>query len=128
LKTIFHQIIDGEIPAEKLHEDDLCIAIKDVDPVAEEHYLVIPKQTIPDLQSAGEEDKQLMGHLMLVAAKLTEGRDFRLVAKISPIIRLCNYPEIRVNATSGKNRIAAAITAFIFCSCNLVRNGKHQGS
>lgn len=79
MSTIFHKIIEGEIPSEKIHEDDKCIAIRDISPVAPEHYLVIPKKTLPDLQSADSGDKELLGHLMVVASQLTKGRDFRLV-------------------------------------------------
>lgn len=68
--SIFHKIISREVPAEIIYEDELSIAIKDINPVAEFHYLVIPKKTIAKLSEAKEADKELLGHLLLVANKL----------------------------------------------------------
>ena len=74
---IFCKIIAGEIPSEKVHDDDLCIAFKDINPKAPFHALVVPKEHIPmvsDLKE-GEHDK-LIGHMVHVANKLakdTEG-------------------------------------------------------
>ena len=47
--TIFQKIIRGEIPCEKLYEDDLCLAFNDISAQAPIHYLVIPKKPIPSL-------------------------------------------------------------------------------
>ena len=81
--TLFEKIINKEIPADILYEDDLSIVIKDINPQAPTHLLIIPKKVIPKLSDAIEEDKQLLGHLMLVAGKMAEklGLDdtFRLV-------------------------------------------------
>jgi len=70
MATIFEQIIQGEIPAEFMHQDDKCIAIKDINPAAPVHFLVIPRKVIPKLTDAGEKDPALLGHLLQVAAKL----------------------------------------------------------
>ena len=70
--TIFSKIIKKEIPAEFLYEDDQCIAIKDVNSQAPVHILVIPKKPIAKLVDAAEEDKMLLGHLLLVAGKITQ--------------------------------------------------------
>ncbi|KAK3732890.1 hypothetical protein QZH41_003032 [Actinostola sp. cb2023] len=81
--TIFGKIIRKEIPSDFLHEDDQCIAINDINPQAPTHVLVIPKKPIPQLSKAGEEDEQLLGHLLLVAKKvanqLSLGNGFRIV-------------------------------------------------
>lgn len=81
--TIFGKIISGEIPSEFIYEDELCIAINDINPQAPIHVLVIPKKGIPRLVDAREEDQVLLGHLMLVAGKVAEqlgvGDAFRLV-------------------------------------------------
>lgn len=81
--TIFSKIIRGEIPSEFLYEDDLCIAINDINPQAPVHVLVIPKQCIPRLVDAQVNDEALLGHLMLVAGELARqlgvGEAFRLV-------------------------------------------------
>lgn len=69
-KTIFKRIIDGEIPADRLYEDDRCLAFRDVRPQAPTHVLVIPKQEIPSLAGAASGDQALLGHLLLVARQL----------------------------------------------------------
>lgn len=63
--TLFQKIIDKEIPAEIVLEDDQCIAIRDVNPQAPTHILVIPKKAIVNILGAEGEDQALMGHLML---------------------------------------------------------------
>jgi len=68
--TIFGKIISGEIPGSFLYEDDHCIAINDINPQAPVHVLVIPKQEIPRLVDATEDDQALLGHLMLAASKV----------------------------------------------------------
>ena len=64
--TIFGKIIKGEIPCEKLFEDDFCLAFNDVSPQAPIHFLVIPKKSIVNLSECNEKDKDLLGHLLLV--------------------------------------------------------------
>lgn len=82
-KTIFERILDGEAPADKVYEDDKAIVIKDVNPKAPTHLLVIPRKPIPRLADAEEADKELLGHLLLVAGRVARqlGTDeaFRLV-------------------------------------------------
>lgn len=69
-ETVFHKIINRELPATIHFEDEHCIAISDLHPVADTHLLIIPKATIPKISEATEEDASLLGHLLLVAAKL----------------------------------------------------------
>ncbi len=71
-KTIFERIINREIPAKIEHEDDLCIAIHDLNPQAPIHILVIPKKVIPRVGEADAGDQQVLGHLLLIAARLAE--------------------------------------------------------
>ena len=83
-KTVFARIIDGEIPTEKLYEDEHCIVIQDINPQAPTHVLLIPKTTdMPRLADAQEQHQALLGHLLLVAGKVARqlGVDdaFRLV-------------------------------------------------
>lgn len=82
--TLFTRIIDREIPADIVYEDEHCIAIKDIAPKAPTHLLVIPKKPIPRLVDATAEDKALLGHLMLAAAEIARqagvGEAFRLIA------------------------------------------------
>jgi len=70
MKTLFQKIIDREIPAKLVHEDDLCIAIHDINPQAPVHVLVIPKKPLPRLNEAGAADQAVLGHLLLTAAAL----------------------------------------------------------
>ncbi|MFP4167015.1 MAG: histidine triad nucleotide-binding protein [Opitutales bacterium] len=70
MKTLFERIIDREVPATIEHEDDQCIVIRDIDPQAPTHLLVVPKKVIPRLAEAGEEDRELLGHLLLTAASM----------------------------------------------------------
>jgi len=87
-KTIFRKIIDREIPAEIVYEDDLCLAFKDINPQALHHVLVIPKKEIPTVNDIAEADKPLIGHLFLVIAKIAAqlGLDggYRVVANCGP--------------------------------------------
>jgi len=69
-ETIFTKIINREIPSDIIYEDEQCIAIKDIAPKAPIHLLVIPKKPIPRLVDANEEDKALLGHLMLAAGEI----------------------------------------------------------
>lgn len=81
--TIFSKIIAGEIPAEKIYEDDHCIAINDINPQAPVHVLVIPKKAIAKLSDATAEDQDVLGHLMLAAGRVAEqlgvAEAFRLI-------------------------------------------------
>ncbi len=70
-KTIFKRIIDGEIPADIIYEDDQCLAFKDVNPQAPVHVLVIPRKEIPSVAHLADEDGSLMGHLLLIVRNLS---------------------------------------------------------
>ena len=69
-KTIFAKIIDREIPAEILYEDDLALAFKDINPQAPVHVLVIPKKPLVSLAEAEADDAALLGHLLIVLKNL----------------------------------------------------------
>lgn len=70
--TIFGKIIRGELPAEKVFENERILAIKDINPVAPVHVLIIPKKVIPDLQSVAEDDLPLIGEVAAVAQALAK--------------------------------------------------------
>lgn len=80
--SIFTKIINGDIPADILYEDEYCVCINDIQPQAPTHVLVIPRKPIPRLADAGAEDKALLGHLMLsvgdIARKLGVDEAFRV--------------------------------------------------
>lgn len=71
-ETIFTKIINREIPATIVYEDDLAIAFKDINPQAPTHILVIPKKIIPKLDDATSTDQALLGHLLLCIAKIAQ--------------------------------------------------------
>jgi len=81
--TLFSKIIDGEIPADIVYEDELCLAFRDINPQAPVHVLVIPKQPIARLTDTGPDDQALLGHLFLKATEIAQqqgcGEAFRLV-------------------------------------------------
>lgn len=70
MSTIFKRIIDREIPADIVYEDDLCLAFRDVTPQAPVHVLVIPKQEIASVDAIGEEDAALLGHIWVVIGRI----------------------------------------------------------
>ena len=71
-ETLFTKIINGDIPADIVYEDEHCFAIKDIAPKAPTHLLVIPKKPIPRLVDATPEDKGLLGHLMLAVGEIAK--------------------------------------------------------
>lgn len=83
MSTIFAKIINREIPASIVYEDDHCLAFRDVNPQAPIHVLVIPKKEIPQLSDATAEDQALLGHLLVAAGRIARdlgvGDAFRLV-------------------------------------------------
>lgn len=70
--TVFGKILRGEIPCDLVYEDDHAIAFRDINPAAPTHILVIPREHIVNLFDAEARHAELLGHLMLVAAKVAE--------------------------------------------------------
>jgi histidine triad (HIT) family protein len=68
--TLFEKIIAREVPADIVHEDDLCLAFHDISPQAPTHILVIPKKVIPRVGEAVQEDRDVLGHLLLTAGRI----------------------------------------------------------
>ncbi len=86
-RTIFKKIIDGDIPAELLYEDEICLAFRDIAPVAPTHILVIPRQEIRSLAEATGQDQSQLGHILLVISRLAreqglEENGYRVVTNI----------------------------------------------
>lgn len=82
--TLFEKIIAREIPAQILHDDDQCVALRDINPQAPVHFLVVPKKVIPRLGEASPGDEPLLGHLLIVAAQVArqeglESNGYRIV-------------------------------------------------
>ena len=83
-KTIFQKIIEKEIPADIIFEDELCIVIKDINPQAPIHLLIIPKKQIPKLSDANNNDLEILGHLMLIVGNMS--RQFNVEEAFNVVI------------------------------------------
>ena len=68
--TIFTKIINREIPAQIVYEDDLCLAFRDVHPQAPTHILLIPKKEIASMNDIRDSDAEVMGRLMTTVPKI----------------------------------------------------------
>ena len=68
---IFCKIIAGEIPSKKLYEDELCYVFYDIQPLAPQHFLVVPKEHLSGANKINEENCALVGHIFAVITKLT---------------------------------------------------------
>ena len=71
-KTLFEKITAREIPAAIIYEDDLVLAIRDINPQAPVHVLIFPKKVIPRIAEAGPQDHKVLGHLLLKAAEVAD--------------------------------------------------------
>ena len=82
-KTIFSRIIDGEIPGSFVYQDEHVVAIRDINPAAPVHVLVIPRKPIPSLAELEEADVELAGRILLAVRKIAEqeglDRGYRVV-------------------------------------------------
>jgi histidine triad (HIT) family protein len=70
MPTLFEKICQGEIPANIVYQDDLCVCFHDIAPQAPTHLLLIPRKPIPRIAEATEEDEKLLGHLLLQVQKI----------------------------------------------------------
>lgn len=70
--NIFLKIVNKQIPAKIAYEDEHCLAFHDINPQAPVHVLIIPRKVIPTHADVRPEDRDLLGHLHLVAAKLAQ--------------------------------------------------------
>ncbi len=77
MPCLFCKIIAGEIPSKKVFEDELTYAFRDIHPQAPSHILIVPRKHLTSLAHASEEDRELLGYLHLVAAKIAESEGLR---------------------------------------------------
>lgn len=87
--TLFEKISSRQIPADIVYEDDLILALRDINPGAPIHILVVPKKPIPRIAEAALEDQSVLGHLLLKAAEIAanaglEKNGYRLVINNGP--------------------------------------------
>jgi histidine triad (HIT) family protein len=88
-KTLFEKIRDQEIPTHFIYQDEVCMAFHDIAPQAPVHLLIVPKQPIPRVGCAQADQAQLLGHLLLTAAKVASMENiadsgYRLVINNGP--------------------------------------------
>lgn len=72
MDCIFCKIINGEIPSNKVYEDDTVFAFRDIEPQAPTHILIIPKQHIKSAAEIDESNSTVVAHIFEVAAKIAE--------------------------------------------------------
>ena len=86
-KTLFEKIIDREVPAKIIYEDNLCIAIEDINPQAPVHVLLIPKKPIEKFSDFNQSDSDLLTHLFF---------------KVNEVASICNISDnFRININNG---------------------------
>jgi histidine triad (HIT) family protein len=103
---IFCRIAAGEIDSDVVYEDEHCVAFRDINPQAPAHLLVIPRAHVTGLASAGDEDQELLGHLLLVAAQVArqEGvgeSGYRTVINWGPDSGM-EVPHLHVHVLGGR--------------------------
>lgn len=72
MTTLFAKIIRGEIPSQKVYQDDLVTAFRDIHPQAPVHILIVPNKIIPTVNDITNEDEQIVGRMMVAAKKIAE--------------------------------------------------------
>lgn len=87
MTTVFKKIIDRELPADIVYEDDDVIAFKDINPIAPVHILIVPKKVIPTVDDVEEEDAQILGKLFIAAKQVAREqgiaeKGYRLVVNV----------------------------------------------
>ena len=88
-ECIFCKIINGQVPSEKVYEDDEILAFKDIQPAAPIHVLIIPKKHIANLMEIQKEDSELMGRMVVVMQKIAkqlgiDEKGFRIISNCGP--------------------------------------------
>jgi histidine triad (HIT) family protein len=73
---IFCKVVDGGIPAARVYEDDVCVAFNDLHPQAPTHILIVPREHVDSLETAGQEHRSTLGHLLLAAAEIAREKGF----------------------------------------------------
>lgn len=104
--TLFERIAAGEIPAKVVRKDDDVLAIRDINPQAPVHILVVPRKPIPRIGLAGEDDAELLGKLLLAAREIAreegiEESGYRLVINNGPHAGE-SVPHLHVHLLGGR--------------------------
>ena len=106
---IFCKIIAGEIPCEKIYEDDMVLSFKDINPGAPVHFLIIPKKHIESLNDISEDDSKIIAHIFIVAKKLVA--KFKVDKNGYRIVSNCgvdggqSVPHVHFHVLGGRNLV-----------------------
>ena len=73
---LFCRIIAGEIPGDLLHQDEQCVVLRDINPQAPMHVLVIPREHLESLDDASQREEALLGHLLRIGARIANDQNF----------------------------------------------------
>ncbi|MCI8594094.1 MAG: histidine triad nucleotide-binding protein [Oscillospiraceae bacterium] len=102
---LFCKIIAGDIPSNKVYEDDLCYAFYDIDPQAPTHFLVVPKAHIASVAEVTGENEAVVGHIFTVISKLTKElglESYRVVSNIGEQAGQ-SVPHLHFHVLSGRD-------------------------
>ena len=102
---LFCSIAAGEIPSDKLYEDEICIAFRDIAPQAPVHFLVIPKEHIGSVAEIDESNSAVVGHIFQVIAKLAReqgAESYRVVSNIGEQAGQ-SVPHLHFHVLSGRD-------------------------
>ena len=103
---IFCKIVAGEIPSERVYEDDDCVAFRDINPQAPTHILVIPRRHVVGMGDLSAADEGLLGRLLLAASKVAEAeglseRGYRVVINWGPDSGM-EVPHLHLHVLGGR--------------------------
>lgn len=107
--TIFARIISGEIPADKVYEDEHVVAFRDISPQAPVHVLVVPRRPLVSVADASDDDALLLGRVMLAAAQVArqlglEEAGYRLVTNVGADGGQ-SVPHLHVHVLGGRQMV-----------------------
>lgn len=106
MDCLFCKIIDGEIPSEKIFEDDMVLAFRDINPQAPEHIIIIPKEHIPSANAITSENSKYVAHIFEIIPLLA--KKFNIAEKGYRIINNCGeyggqtVPHLHFHLTGGR--------------------------
>jgi len=73
---LFCRIIAGDIPGDLIHQDERCVAFRDINPQAPMHVLIVPREHLESLDEASQKDEALLGHLLRIGARLANDQGY----------------------------------------------------
>ena len=108
MSTLFTQIINREIPADIVYEDDICMAFRDINPQAPVHILIIPKKEIISLATLTQDDREIVGHIMVKTAEIAkleriEESGYRVVTNINEELHSFARCSMRLPSTRAES-------------------------